>query len=437
MSLIDEILSKENISKAVDRVVSNKGAPGVDRMPVQEVRSYIETHYEVICDEIRNMRYQPELVRRVYIPKRNGSKRPLGIPTVVDRVIQQAVAQVFSEIYEPEFLDRSYGFRPGRSAHDAMKQAVAYLNEGYTWVIDLDIAKFFDTVNHDKLISLLRLKINEKPVLHLVRQFLKAGILENGIIHDNELGTPQGGPLSPVLANIYLNEFDRELARRGLRSVRYADDCDIFVKSRRSAERVKESVSRWLEDKLFLKVNMEKTKVVRPSKSVFLGFNFYYAPWRKQWSCRPSDDAKKRLKDSIRAVLVRKRAVAQPMDKVFLTLNQKIQGWINYYSIGYMKTFMTEIGMWLRHKVRVLYLKIWKRPKTIYRNLTKLNKFYGCGFSAERIRITANSRLGLWRSSTGDVVNFCIPPKFLNTNNHNRRGLVDPLHYYLSTNRVL
>jgi group II intron reverse transcriptase/maturase len=190
MTLIDEILSKENISKAVDR------------MPVQEVRSYIETHYEVICDEIRNMRYQPELVRRVYIPKRNGSKRPLGIPTVVDRVIQQAVAQVFSEIYEPEFLDRSYVFRPGRSAHDAMKQAVAYLNEGYTWVIDLDIAKFFDTVNHDKLIPLLRLKINEKPVLHLVRQFLKAGILENGIIHDNELGTPQGAVKSSTCKHL-------------------------------------------------------------------------------------------------------------------------------------------------------------------------------------------------------------------------------------------
>ena len=215
------------------------------------------------------------------------------------------------------------------------------------------------------------------------------------------------------------------------------DDCDIFVKSRRSAERVKESVSRWLEDKLFLKVNMEKTKVVRPVKIVFPGFSFYYAPWRKQWSCRPSNDAKKRLKDSIRAVPVRKRAIAQPMDKVFLTLNQKIQGWINYYSIGYMKTFMTEVGKWLRHKVRVLYLKIWKRPKTICRNLTKLNHFFECGFSAERIRITANSRLGLWKSSNGDVVNFCISPNFINTNNHNRRGLADPLHYYLSTNRVL
>lgn len=274
MELIEQILSQSNLKEAICRVKINKGAPGVDKRTVDELDSYFKKHQAEIKDAIMKMKYRPQAVRRVYIPKANGKKRTLGIPTVVDRVIQQAIAQVLMKIYDPHFSEHSYGFRPGRSAHDAIEEVLEYLNVGYQWVIDLDIEKYFDTVNHDKLISILRERVNDKTTLHLIRAFLKAGVMEDGLVKPNKLGVPQGGPLSPILSNIYLDKMDKELEQRGLHFVRYADDCNIFVKSEKSANRVMKSISSWLERKLFLKVNTTKTKVVRPTKSSFLGFTF-------------------------------------------------------------------------------------------------------------------------------------------------------------------
>ena len=277
MSLIKEIMSYQNILEATKRVKSTKGAPGVDKMSVDEIESYIKEHYEEIKEQVLTKKYKPQSVRRVYIPKANGKRRPLGIPTVVDRVIQQAISQVLSPIYENYFSDYSYGFRPNRDCHKAMNKVLEYINEGYTYIIDVDIEKYFDTVNHDKLISILRERMNDSTTLHLIRSFLKAGVMENGFVSPSIEGVPQGGPLSPLLSNIYLDKLDKELEYRGLRFVRYADDFNIFVKSKDSAKRVKESISSWLERKLFLRVNIEKTKIVRPKDSEFLGFGF----WKK------------------------------------------------------------------------------------------------------------------------------------------------------------
>ena len=270
-------MSYQNILEATKRVKSNKGAPGVDKMSVDEIESYIKEHYEEIKEQVLTKKYKPQSVRRVYIPKANGKRRPLGIPTVVDRVIQQAISQVLSPIYENYFSDYSYGFRPNRDCHKAMNKVLEYINEGYTYIIDVDIEKYFDTVNHDKLISILRERMNDSTTLHLIRSFLKAGVMENGFVSPSIEGVPQGGPLSPLLSNIYLDKLDKELEYRGLRFVRYADDFNIFVKSKDSAKRVKESISSWLERKLFLRVNIEKTKIVRPKDSEFLGFGF----WKK------------------------------------------------------------------------------------------------------------------------------------------------------------
>lgn len=430
MELMDKILSQKNLQEAMKRVKSNKGASGIDKMSVEEIDEYFSKHIEEIKTSIWEKKYRPRAVKRVYIPKPNGKKRPLGIPVVVDRVIQQAVAQVFSELYDECFSEHSYGFRPNRSAHQAMEEVLFYLNEGCEWVIDLDIEKYFDTVNHDKLISILREKVKDDVTLHLVRSFLRAGIMEDGIIRRNEEGVPQGGPLSPILSNIYLDRFDKELESRGLRFVRYADDCNIFVKSEMSANRVMKSVSSWLERKLFLKVNMTKTKVVRPSNSSFLGFTF----WRNKdgWKSKPTYDRKQKLCKKIKEVLCRKKASTLPLSTVFTKVNQIVRGWINYFRIGSMKTFLTEFGEWLRHKIRVIILKQWKKPKRIYTNLQSLNRILKLNIPDERIYSTANTRLGLYRQAKGDTINFLLSPKVLSMKSKNRPGLINPLEYYQS-----
>ncbi len=430
MELIEWILQDENINKAIKSVKKNKGAYGIDKMSVEELDGYFATHREEIKSQIRDGKYKPIPVRRVYIPKSNGKKRPLGIPTVVDRVVQQATAQVLSLGYDKYFSEHSYGFRPGRSCQQAIEEALVYLNEGYEWVIDLDIEKYFDTVNHDKLISILRERINDAKTLRLVRQFLQAGVMENGLISPSKEGVPQGGPLSPILSNVYLDKLDQELEARGLHFVRYADDCNIFVKSEMAADRVMKSVTSWLERKLRLKVSATKTKVVRPTKSNFLGFTFWKS--KDGWKCKPANDRKKRLYAKTRAILCRRKAVARPMKSTFEQLNWLIRGWINYYRIGSMKIFLEEYGQWLRHKVRVVILKQWKKSRRIYLNLQKLNQIIGCGFTHEEIFKVANSRLGWYRRSGMYVVNFAISPEILGRKTKSRPGLVDPLQYYLS-----
>ncbi len=430
MELIEWILQDENLDKAIQVVKRNRGADGIDKMTVGELDAHFAQHREEIKRQIREGEYKPKPVRRAYIPKANGKKRPLGIPTVVDRVVQQATAQVLSLGYDKYFSQHSYGFRPGRSCQQAVEEALTYLNEGYEWVIDLDIEKYFDTVNHDKLISILRERINDAKTLRLIRQFLKAGVMENGLMIPSEEGVPQGGPLSPILSNVYLNKLDKELETRGLCFVRYADDCNIFVKSEMAANRVMKSVTGWLERKLRLRVNATKTKVVRPTKSNFLGFTF----WKSQegWKCKPTEARKERLYDKTRAILCRRKAAARPMETTFKQLNWLIRGWINYYRIGSMKKFMEEYGQWLRHKVRVVILKQWKKPKRIYLNLQKLNRLEGCNFTDEEIYKVANSRLGWYRRSGMYVVNYALNPKILGRKTKSRPGLVDPLEYYLS-----
>ena len=430
MELIEWILQDENINKAIKSVKKNKGAYGIDKMPVEELDGYFAKHREEIKSQIRDGKYKPIPVRRVYIPKSNGKKRPLGIPTVVDRVVQQATAQVLSLGYDKYFSEHSYGFRPGRSCQQAIEEALVYLNEGYEWVIDLDIEKYFDTVNHDKLISILRERINDAKTLRLVRQFLQAGVMENGLVSPSKEGVPQGGPLSPILSNVYLDKLDQELEARGLHFVRYADDCNIFVKSEMAADRVMKSVTSWLERKLRLKVSATKTKVVRPTKSNFLGFTFWKS--KDGWKCKPANDRKKRLYAKTRAILCRRKAVARPMKSTFEQLNWLIRGWINYYRIGSMKIFLEEYGQWLRHKVRVVILKQWKKSRRIYLNLQKLNQIIGCEFTHEEIFKVANSRLGWYRRSGMYVVNFAISPEIFGHKTKSRPGLVDPLQYYLS-----
>ena len=430
--LIEEILSEENLKEAIKRVKANKGAPGVDKMSVDKLDEYFDTHKYEIINAIKNRIYRPHPVRRVYIPKPGGKKRPLGIPTVIDRVIQQAIALKLSVIYEPLFSNSSYGFRVNKSAHDVISRVLNLLNEGYEWVIDLDIEKYFDTVNHDKLISILREVVNDSDTLHLIRLFLKAGVMEDGLVSPSITGVPQGGPLSPVLSNIYLDKLDKELESRGLNFVRYADDVNILVKSEMSANRVMKSVTSWLERKLYLKVSATKTKVVRPTKSNFLGFTFFKTT--DKWQCKPMNDRIARLYDKCRQLLTRKRAVAISTEVLFIKLNQIIKGWINYFRIGKMKKKLDVFGQWLRHKVRVVILKKWKKPRRIYTNLQIMNRKFKYGFSDEDIYKVANSRLGLYARANGDVVNYILNPTILSFTNKKKgiTGLVNPLDYYLA-----
>ncbi|MCR4803295.1 MAG: group II intron reverse transcriptase/maturase [Lachnospiraceae bacterium] len=429
MELIEVITSKENLNKAYKKVVENKGAGGIDEMTVKELGDYIRENKESIVNSLRNRTYMPKPVRRVYIPKSNGKKRPIGIPTVLDRTIQQAIAQPITDIYENIFSEYSYGFRPGRSCHDAIKQALLYLNDGSEWVIDIDIEQFFDKVNHDKLIQILREQVNDSTTLNLIRKYLRAGVMENGLEKATKTGVPQGGPLSVILSNIYLDKLDKELEQRGLRFTRYADDVLIFTRSEMSANRVMKSISDWLERKLFLKVNATKTKVVRPTRSKYLGFTFLKNGG--EWKVKPTNEKKKALKVKLSEYLKRNKAVARPLAVTVKRVNEIARGWINYFRIGMMKQFMEEFGQWLRHKIRVIVLKQWKTPKTMYRNLSYLNRKYKNGFSDEDIFKVANSRLGWYRRSGMNVVNFIISKELLETKIKDSAGLLNPLSYYI------
>lgn len=401
-SLIDRILDPDNLNKAFKRVKKNKGAAGVDGKDIEATRLYLKEEGYKLIKLIREGKYKPQPVRRVEIPKSNGGKRKLGIPTVTDRIFQQAVVQKLTPIFEKQFSPYSYGFRPNRSAHQAIEQARQYIEDGYNIVVDIDLEKFFDRVQHDKLMSLVAKTITDKPTLKLIRRYLQAGIMENGLVKPNIEGTPQGGPLSPLLSNIMLNELDKELERRGLRFVRYADDCNIFVKSMKAGERVKTGISKFIEKKLKLKVNQEKSAVGKPSARIFLGVSFY----RKQNEIRVfvPQQRKERFETKLKKLTNRNWGVS--MEERIQKINQLVQGWGNYFKIADIKTYAIKTDSHIRRRLRACRWKEWKKVKTKYRNLLKL------GISEEEAWKNANTRKGHWRISNNPIINLALNNRY-------------------------
>ncbi len=368
--LLEEILSRDNMRRAYKRVVANKGASGVDGITTDEVKQYLAENWEEIREQIRNRKYKPLPVRRVEIPKPNGGVRNLGIPSVVDRIIEQAIAQRLTPIVEPLFSDYSYGFRPRRRAQQAVIKLLEYLNDGYTYIVDIDLEKFFDNVPQDKLMYLVHGIVDDGDTESLIHKYLKAGVMVQGRYEATEKGTPQGGNLSPLLSNIMLNELDKELEARGLHFVRYADDCVIAVGSSAAANRVMHTVTKWIEKKLGLKVNMTKTKVTKPSKLKYLGFGFWKDSKDGQWKARPHQDSVKRFERKLKNLT--KRSWSISMDERIGMLNAVIRGWINYYRMGSMKTALIRIDKHLRNRMRIVIWKQWKKNKKRYWGLRKL-----------------------------------------------------------------
>jgi RNA-directed DNA polymerase len=387
--LMEIICEWENIRRALQRVRSNKGAPGVDGMTVDQLPSYLRKRWPQIKEDLLNGTYKPMLVRRKEIPKPQGGVRFLGIPTAMDRLIQQAVAQVLQQIWDPVFSDSSFGFRPGKCQHDAIYQAKRYAEEGCRHVVDMDLSKFFDRVNHDRLMSRLATRVHDKRLLKLIRNFLTAGVMIGGLVESTEEGTPQGGPLSPLLSNIVLDELDKELERRGLRFVRYADDFIIFIRSKRAAVRVMESISRFITRKLKLKVNQEKSKITHPWWMCFLGFSF--TSKRGDTRIRIHSKSIKRLKERVRELT--DRNCGRSIHQIIFQLNQYLRGWWNYYRITQGISMFRSINGWIMRRLRAIYWKQWKNPRTRVRELRKRGIFH------RQAVTTGNARKGPWRMS--------------------------------------
>lgn len=350
MNLIEQILAKSNVREALNRVVSNKGAAGIDGMQVEELRDYMNANWESIRQSILERSYKPAPVRRVEIPKPNGGVRKLGIPTVVDRTLQQSLVQVLSPIFEAEFQEHSYGLLAGRSCEQAVLKLLDYLNDGAEWIVDIDLEKFFDNVPQDKLMSYVGRVIHDPDTESLIRKYLQSGVMENGVYSATEHGTPQGGNLSPLLSNVMLNELDKELMRRGLRYVRYADDCVIAVVSETSANRVMHSITKWIERVLSLKVNASKTQICRPGQLKYLGYGFYKSPQTKQWTSRPHESSIAKFTHKLKQLC--KRSWSISMSDRIQHLNYTIRGWINYFAMGAMKGKMEKIDEHLRTMLR-------------------------------------------------------------------------------------
>lgn len=366
--LLEEIISRDNMRQAYKRVIANKGASGVDGITTDEVKDYLVENWENIREQIRNRKYKPQPVRRVEIPKPNGGVRNLGIPSVVDRIIEQAIAQRLTPIVEPLFSEHSYGFRPRRRAQQAITELLEYLNDGYTYIVDIDLEKFFDNVPQDKLMYLVHGIINDGDTESLIHKYLKAGVMVEGKYEATEKGTPQGGNLSPLLSNIMLNELDKELKARGLHFVRYADDCVITVGSSAAANRVMHTITKWIEKKLGLKVNMTKTKVTKPMNLKYLGFGFYKNS--DKWQARPHKDSIKRFERKLKKLTSRRWSIS--MDERMEKLNQVIRGWINYYRVGNMRNALIRIDKHLRTRMRIVIWKQWKKREKRYWGLRKL-----------------------------------------------------------------
>ena len=386
-NLMEQILHKDNLNKAYKKVKSNKGAGGIDGMSVEELLGYLRNNQEQLIQKLKDGKYKPNPVRRVEIPKETkGEFRKLGVPTVVDRVFQQAITQVLSPIYEKQFSENSFGFRPDRGAHDALKQCQTNVNDGYVYVVDMDLEKFFDTVCQSKLIEVLSRTIKDGRVISLIHKYLNAGVISRGMFEKTEIGMPQGGPLSPLLSNIMLNEMDKELTRRGHRFVRYADDCMIFCKSRKSAERTLNNIVPYIEGKLFLKVNRTKTCVAHISRVKYLGYSFYRYKGTCRFRVHPKSVIK--MKNKIRELTDRHNGWGNEYRALKLT--QFIKGWVNYFGMADMKRLLQSNDEWLRHRIRAIYWKQWKKVKTKFKELKKL------GVEEERAWICANMRNGNW-----------------------------------------
>lgn len=401
--LLEKIISSENLNEAFKRVKKNKGSHGIDKMGVDELLPYLRSHGEELRQSIADGSYKPNPVRRVEIPKDNGKTRPLGIPTVVDRVIQQAISQVLTPIFEKKFSENSYGFRPNRSAHQAILKCKEYMDEGYRWAVDIDLEKYFDTVNHDKLIGLIYKEIKDIRVIGLIRKYLNAGVIEKGLTSPTLEGVPQGGNLSPLLSNIMLNELDMELERRGLRFCRYADDCNVYVKSKKSAERVMKSITKFIEKDLKLKVNKEKSKVDRPWKLKYLGYTFYTK--KGEMGIRVHQVSIKKLKGKLKSITGRSNAMSMELRAV--KLKQLIVGWIGYFKLADMKSTLRELDEWLRRRLRLCYWKQWKKIKTKHDNLVKL------GVENWKAWEHANTRKGYWRISNSPILATTLTNKYL------------------------
>lgn len=392
--MIEAILDFRNITYALKQVCSNKGASGVDGMQTDELRDFMSTHWQPFKEELLSGTYQPNAVRKVEIPKPQGGTRMLGIPTVKDRLIQQAVAQWMNGLWEIDFHTNSYGFRPKKNAHQAVLQAQVYLNEGKTHVVELDLAKFFDVVNHDKLMSLLRRKIADKQTLKLIGKYLRSGIMVDGVISQRTEGTPQGSPLSPLLSNIILHELDVELTKRGLSFVRYADDCSIYVKSAKAANRVMTSITKYLEEELLLKVNREKSKISRPTQSTLLGFSFYKS--KRVWRIRIAEKSLVRIKEKLKERLPRNKA--QQVEVKMKELHKVVTGWVQYFQIGDIKSTCKRLDELLRSRVRKLFWQKWQKTKTRMRNLIKL------GVPKWRAYQWANTSKGAYRTAHSPIL---------------------------------
>ena len=408
----------DNVRIALEKVIANKGAAGIDGMKVEELRGYMNANWPSIKQSILERSYRPAPVRRVEIPKPNGGVRKLGIPTAVDRTLQQSIVQILTSIFETEFQENSYGFRPGRSCEQAVLKLLEYLNEGYEWIVDIDLEKFFDNVPQDKLMSYVGRVIHDPDTESLIRKYLKSGVMENGMYEATELGTPQGGNLSPLLSNVMLNELDKELVKRGLRYVRYADDCVIAVGSGASANRVMHTITKWIEQKLGLKVNTTKTHACRPSKLKYLGFGFYKSSQTKQWTARPHETSVEKFQRKLKKLCKRSWSISMT-DRIAM-LNSVTRGWISYFAIGAMKSKMEKIDEHLRTMLRKVIWKQWKTPRKRAWGLRKLG---------------IDNDLAKQTSYCGDryewVVRRTCVAWAISKEKLTRRGVVSCLDYYL------
>lgn len=404
--LFEQMLEPINMNLAYKRVKANKGSHGVDGMTVNELLQFLKQNSKQLRQSILEGKYNPQPVRRVEIPKADGGIRLLGVPTVVDRVIQQAIAQILSPIYERKFSKTSYGFRPNKSAKEAVLKCKEYIDTGYKWTVDIDLAKYFDTVNHDKLMRLLSETIKDGRVLSLIRKYLRSGVMINGTVEETEIGCPQGGNLSPLLSNVMLNELDKELARRGLKFCRYADDANIYVKSKKSAERVMASITRFIEEKLKLKVNKEKSAVDRPWKLKFLGYSFYYKKGGIGIRVHPKPVEK--FKQKLKEITGRSKSMSmgQRMEK----LRQCIIGWVNYFNMADMNKLAKTLDKWLRRRIRMCIWKQWKKVKTKYVNLVKL------GITKSKAWEYANTRKSYWHTANSPILARTLTNEYLEKN---------------------